>query len=50
MIRAGAGKIVNIASFAGRLGFTFNGVHYGVLNAGLHPWFVSLPFNMPIKE
>jgi 3-oxoacyl-[acyl-carrier protein] reductase len=35
MLKAGAGKIVNIASFAGRLGFAFNGVHYGVLNAGL---------------
>ena len=35
MLEAGKGKIVNIASFTGRLGFDFNGLDYCVLNAGL---------------
>lgn len=35
MVKAGKGKIVNIASYAGRIGFEFTGVHTSVLYGGL---------------
>jgi len=35
MIKAGKGKIVNIASYTGRIGFEFTGVHASVLSGGL---------------